>query len=110
MKTPRISIRPRHLKIIGSFSLLMVFAFMTSGLHAQNTERTVSGIVTTYDGPLPYASVVLKGSMTTVTTDDDGAFTFPKKLKEHDVLIITSMAYDSYEVTIDSDTTLSRRT
>lgn len=108
MKTHIITTRQKQIKIFSFFCFIMLFATTIHKTQAQNngsTKRTVSGIVKTLDGPLPYASVVLKGSVIGITTNDDGTFTFPKKLKDNDVLVVSSLAYDSYEITIGSDTT-----
>ena len=67
---------------------------------AAQTERTVTGKVLTANGPLPYAAITLKGTQIGVQADESGAFTFPKVLKEKDVLIISSLAYTDQEFII----------
>lgn len=104
MKNYTMSKRKNLLKTIGALCFVMVLGSMTNSVHAQNTERTVTGVVQTPDGPLQFASVVLKGTTVGVATDEDGSFTFPKSLKENDVLVISSMAYDDIEVVIESNT------
>ena len=104
MKTHAIKIKQQPLKMMGSLFLMIVFALMASSAMGQSTKRTVSGVVKTGDGPLPYTAVVLKGSTVGTTTDENGAFTFPQKLKENDVLVISSLAYDDHEIVIKGDT------
>ncbi|MDX1463599.1 MAG: carboxypeptidase-like regulatory domain-containing protein, partial [Marinirhabdus sp.] len=57
------------------------------------------------DGPLLGATVVLKGTTIGVNTDENGRFTFPKKLKENDVLLVTFLGYKNSEIIIEDDTT-----
>ena len=53
-------------------SILSLIAFMVSvGIYAQS----VSGVVTSEDGPLPGATVVVKGTTDGTSTDFDGNFT-----------------------------------
>jgi len=71
----------------------------------QNKERTVKGIVTDDTGPVENATVILKGTSIYANTDEKGAFTFPKKLKENDMLVVNLMGYENKEVTIGANTT-----
>jgi hypothetical protein len=106
MKTHCISIRQNVLKTMMSFGLVLLFGFISNPMNAQSTERTVTGIVSCSEGPLPYAAIVLKGTRIGVPSDENGAFTFPQKLKENDVLIVSFMGFKNTEVTITGTTTV----
>ena len=87
-------------------SCLIIACF--SNLQAQNNERTVTGTVLTQDGPLEGATVILKGTSTTTTTDSDGKFTFPRLLTENDVLLFSYLGYKEQEIRITKATTTLR--
>ena len=92
------------LKSLGFFCL-MIFAFMTNEVNAQSTERTVTGTVKSLDGPVPFATIMLKGSAIGISADEKGVFTFPRKLKENDVLVVTSLGYKDDFIKIKKDST-----
>ena len=73
----------------------MVFAFfVTVGLYAQ----TVTGLVTSEDGPLPGATVQVKGTAIGVSTDFDGNFTI--QADDTDVLLVSFVGFTSQEVAV----------
>ena len=84
--------------------LLLFLSFSSCNLQAQSTERTVTGIVKSLDGPVPFATIMLKGTTIGISADEQGAFTFPKRLQENDVLIASSLGYKDGEVIIKKDT------
>ena len=104
MKTQTKTSHQQFLKSIFSFGIIMTLCFFTNTLSAQNASRTVSGIVTSEDGPLLGATIVLKGTTVGVTSDESGAFKFPKKLKENDILLVSYLGYLTREVRINSKT------
>lgn len=53
--------------------------------------------------PIPGANVVLKGTSSATVTDMDGKFTFPAKLKDGDVLVISFIGYDFVEYKINQN-------
>ena len=65
---------------------------------------TVKGtVVTESDGlPLPGANVMLQGSKVGTSTDFDGYFEFPQKLKKGDVLIVYYVGMDSKKIIIEN--------
>lgn len=105
MKTQSTAIHQHVLKTVVSFCLVMAFGLFTNTTNAQTTERTVTGTVTSTDGVVPSATVILKGTYIGVSCDENGKFTFPQKLKENDVLVITSLGYKDAEVKITGNTT-----
>ena len=73
----------------------LVFAFfVTVGLYAQ----TVTGLVTSEDGPLPGATVQVKGTAIGVSTDFDGNFTI--QADNTDVLMVSFVGFTSQEIAI----------
>ena len=76
-------------------SILSLIAFMVSvGIYAQS----VSGVVTSEDGPLPGATVVVKGTNDGTTTDFDGNFTI--NAGADDVLVVSFVGFVSQEVAV----------
>jgi len=104
MKTQFTSAKHNALKTLGFFALCMILPLLTNPMYAQNTERTVTGVVTSLDGPLLGVSIILKGTGSGVTSNDKGEFTFPVALKENDVLIVSYLGYETAEITISGDT------
>ena len=114
------------INFISGFGLmcLALFSFKTS--HAQNTETilkndnnsrpqnedvlskkkiTVKGTVMETDIglPLPGANVILEGSTIGITTDFDGYFEFPIKLKNGDVLVFSYAGFESQKIKISNN-------
>ena len=76
-------------------NILLVFAFFASiGIYAQS----VSGVVTSEDGPLPGATVQVKGTSNGVSTDFDGNFTI--QADASDVLMVSFVGFSSQDVTV----------
>ncbi|MBS7785692.1 SusC/RagA family TonB-linked outer membrane protein [Flavobacterium sp. CYK-55] len=76
------------------FTLVMVFTMQL----ALAQEKTVSGVVSDDQGPLPGANVMVKGTKNGVQTDVDGKFAI--KAKTGDVLIVSFIGYDDKPVTV----------
>ena len=85
-------------------SIITLFLSLSSVLFAQ---RTVTGNVSAaQDGPLPGATIIVKGSDNTGTlTDFDGNFSVSASIG--DVLIVSYVGFASQEVSIANDSTLS---
>ncbi len=79
-------------KITRLFMVMMLFA-LTSTIYAQ----TITGIIVADDGPLPGASVVLKGTTTGATTDFDGKFSL-KVSEGAGVLKVSFVGYVSKDI------------
>ncbi len=107
MKTACTIIQQNAFKTFLAFGFLMTLSLFTNTMNAQTTTtgQTVTGVVTSDFGNVPQATVILKGTRIAVVCDDNGAFTFPQKLKENDVLLVTSLGYHDAEVTITENTT-----
>jgi len=81
---------------------LKKFLFMTAfvlsiGVYAQN----VTGTVTSDDGPLPGATILVKGTNSFATTDFDGNFSI--EAAQGDVLVVSFVGYTTQEATVDGD-------
>ena len=70
---------------------------LTTGIYAQ----TVSGLVTSEDGPLPGATILVQGTNNFATTNFDGNFTI--EATQGDVLVVSFVGYTTQEVTVDGD-------
>ena len=95
-----------NLSSLFGMAALIILLLSASNSYAQ--ERTVSGQVSTLDGPLMGAAVVLKGTAIGVATDYEGKFVFPKTLNEDDVLVFSFLGYETYEQTIGPETSYIR--
>ena len=102
MKTQTSTRKMSYVKTMVSLCAVGLLGLVSHQATAQ-TERTVAGKVLTANGPLPYAAITLKGTQIGVQADENGVFTFPKALKEQDVLIISSLAYEDHEFTIQEN-------
>ncbi|WP_374959560.1 carboxypeptidase-like regulatory domain-containing protein [Gilvibacter sp.] len=90
------------LKSLSFMGLCLMLSLFANPVFAQ--ARTVSGVVSSTDGPLEGATVILKGSLDYVLTDEDGKFEFPRELNKDDVLLITALGLEDAEVVIEADT------
>ncbi len=104
MKNQIISTKQLVSKTLSFLGLLMILCIFSNPIYAQGKERTVTGVVNSLDGPLFSASIVLKGTATWATSNENGEFTFPEELKENDVLVISYLGYESQEITITNNT------
>ncbi|HBO57517.1 MAG TPA: SusC/RagA family TonB-linked outer membrane protein, partial [Opitutae bacterium] len=66
---------------------------------------TVSGTVSDADGPLPGATVVVKGTNSGVTTDFDGNFSI--QAAGDDVLVVSYVGFESQEVGVSNQASIS---
>ena len=63
-------------------------------------QANVTGTVSDADGPLPGATVVVKGTNTGVTTDFDGNFSI--QAAGDDVLVVSYVGFESQEVNVSN--------
>ena len=68
-------------------------------------SSNVSGTVSDADGPLPGATVVVKGTNTGVTTDFDGNFSI--QAAGDDTLVVSYVGFQSQEVAVANQTNIS---
>ena len=85
------------------FKCLFVFLTMLSSslLHSQN----VSGTVSDKNGPLPGATVLVKGTSNSAATDFDGSYNI-KNVGSNAVLIFSYIGFKSQEISVDGQTTI----
>ncbi len=77
--------------------LVALTLLITTGIYAQN----ISGNVTSDDGPLPGATVLVQGTNNFATTDFDGNFTI--EAAQGATLEVSFVGYTTQQVTVDGD-------
>lgn len=66
----------------------------------QDQQKLLKGLVSDESGPMPGVNIVLKGTNIGTTTNFDGEFEFPRKLKVGDVLVFSFIGYQTQSITI----------
>ena len=90
------------MRILLNYLAVALFTLSSVNLMAQ---QTVTGTVTTNDGPLPGATVVVKGSNSGTTSDFDGNFSIEASVG--DVLVASYVGYATQELTVDASSQLN---
>ena len=105
----------KSIRLIGGLAIACLTLFSIQTSHAQTSPEIKSTISKTtatnssievkgqviVDGiPLLGANIILEGSSIGTTTDMDGHFKFPKKLKKGDVLIISYVGMEPEKIRI----------
>ncbi|WP_299361644.1 carboxypeptidase-like regulatory domain-containing protein [Winogradskyella sp.] len=103
MKTQNFTLKPAN-KTFTFIAIFMVALFAVNASYSQTNERTITGVVSNEDGPLPGANITLEGTNVGAVTDGNGEFKFPKKLKSGDVLIFSYLGYETQKIIIDDKT------
>lgn len=78
-----------------------VFALMLCALSSYAQQVTISGVISSEDGPLPSASVLIEGTNTGVAADFDGNYTIQAAVG--DVLVYSYAGYDSQRTQVGSE-------
>ena len=86
------------------FNSLVVALFALSSI-SSIAQQTVTGTVTTNDGPLPGATVVVQGSNAGTTSDFDGNFSIEASVG--DVLVASYVGYATQELTVDASSQIN---
>ena len=89
-------------KKLGVVWLFLLFA----GINSLTAQRTISGKVSDAAGPVPGASVVVKGTTTGTATDVDGNFSFAVK-GDNLTLSISAVGYSTQEVALGTQTSIN---
>lgn len=101
-------------KFLAGVFLVCLMLCGTTSVQAQEvatTEQetiTVKGTVSDEEGPLPGVNVVLKGTKIGTSTDFEGNYVFPKKLKKGDILVFTHISMESQRVVILNENSASK--
>ena len=104
MKTRRRTTKASAWETLGLIGLIVMFCLMANPTYGQTSERTVTGVVNSNDGPVYGATIVLKDDASVgVVSNQKGEFTFPRALKEDDVLVVSYLGYETDEVKITGD-------
>jgi Ca-activated chloride channel family protein len=86
-------------KLISS-ALAMLICFLTFG-----QEKNITGSVTDKNGPLPGASIIIKGTTNGVSTDTYGKYAI--KAKSGDILVFSYIGYQTKGVTVGTSNTIN---
>ena len=84
--------------------IFMVVCMLFAALAAKAQTATVTGVVLDADGPLPGASVFVKGTNNAVVTDFDGNFTLSNVDAAKATLTVSYVGYENKEVKLDGRT------
>ena len=87
-------------KFSGILTLLLAFVVQVTF-----AQTTVSGTVSEENGPLPGASVLVKGTSTGTQTDFDGNYSI--NASPTDVLVFSYVGYANQEITVGGQTTIN---
>lgn len=90
--------------MIKKLFLCVIALILTSSLVL--AQRTVSGTVSDATGPLPEASIVVKGTTTGVTTDFDGNYSIDVPNNDA-ILVFSFLGYITKEVPVGTQTTIN---
>src|SRR6266496_3939297 len=91
------------LKRLMNISVILMSFLLTSELYAQSS---VTGVIQNKDGsPVPGATISVKGKNINTITSTEGRFTIAAN--NGDVLLITSVGYDNYEIKVGANKTLA---
>jgi len=86
-------------KLISS-AIAMLICFLTFG-----QEKNITGTVTDKNGPLPGASIVIKGTTNGVASDTYGKYAI--KAKSGDILVFSYIGYQTKGVTVGASNTIN---
>lgn len=120
LKTYEVPLQKRSYKsMITTLAMAVLGLFAFQKAEAQNTNNsgktvintqstyqektiTVKGTVKENGMPLPGVDIYLAGTAVGTTTDFEGNFKFPQKLKKGDVLVFNYVGFKTQKVTVDT--------
>ena len=88
------------------FSKILTPILMTLVVNFSLAQETISGTVSDENGPLPGATVLVKGTTNGTQTDFDGNYTL-SGVSEGDVLEFSYIGYEASELVYDQNSNLS---
>lgn len=122
LKTYEIPLQKRSYKsMITALAMAFLGLFAFQNIQAQNTNSanknplnlqstyqkktiTVKGTVKENGMPLAGVDIYLAGTATGTTTDFEGNFEFPQKLKKGDVLVFNYVGFKTQKISVDTTT------
>lgn len=107
METQVTTTKRKTLGLLSMLALFMLTVFSFNPVYGQVTAqdgRVIKGIISDDQGPVEGATIILKGTRTGVSSNEKGEFTFPKALKNGDILLISYLGYKNQELKIDNST------
>jgi hypothetical protein len=95
-----------------SFTTLQAQQSTSNNTQTASVQDTfvVKGNVSDENGPLPGANIILKGSRVGTSSDFNGNFEFPQKLKKGDILIFSFVGLETQLVTIENQNSVANIT
>jgi TonB-dependent SusC/RagA subfamily outer membrane receptor len=90
--------RNKNLFFIFQKGLLLLMFLVGGQLIAQ---QTITGVVSDEEGPLPGATIIVKGTSNGVTSDFDGNYSI--KASEGDILVVSFVGFEDQEITMSSN-------
>ena len=105
----RGKLKRKLLVLMFAMALSSVQAFAnlrTEPINLAEVQQTISGVVSDANGPLPGASVVVKGTTNGTQTDFDGNYTL-SGVANNAVLIFSYIGFKTQEVAVNGQSTIS---
>ncbi len=87
-------------------SIFLTLSLVIFSVFSVIAQQTISGTVNSKEGPIPGASVAVKGTSKGVSADAKGQFTLAN-VSSNNVLIISSIGYITKEVSVGNQTSFS---
>ena len=88
-----IKSKSKQMKHLGLLALMFLFCV------GVNAQKTVSGVVSDANGPIPGANVLIKGTNTGVMTNFDGGYSI-KDVTSNSTLVFSFVGFESKEVAV----------
>ena len=85
----------------------LVFSLLIISELANAQSGSVSGTVSDDDGPLPGASIIIKGTNTGVTTDFDGNFSISGGIDNNSILVFSYVGYELQEIVVGNQSIIN---
>ena len=89
----------------GKHAVTILSLFFLIASHAQGQEQTISGKVSDAEGPLPGASIIVKGTTNGTQTDFDGNYTI-SNVPADATLVFSYIGFKTTEISVDSQTVI----
>ena len=86
------------------FRSLLILCFVM--LYSFSEAQSISGTVSDESGPLPGATVIVKGTTNGTTTDFDGKYSINVGNLENKLLVFSSLGYKTVSVKLNTDNQL----